>query len=647
MRDVSASAVKINAHSFSGEWSLANLPPEGHRDVGPFAYQLFQQAVDDRERQEMPDRFRECYRLAKGMIWNNGMLGNRQQKRTVVNLLIANINRTVANLTAKAPVAEVVSLDGSPTEEEAALTGWQKKWFQSTEQQQILTDSVSNMEWYGTTVEKFVYDRYSATPQTVVLDPFAAFPAPGNWPDFGKCPFFAHAAPMPVALIEQRFGTGKKIEAEDTYSLAGNDREESRPSPAGNSSAMQANLPTGYTANKDIRGNLVDQQALVIELWVQDHSFVWEETPKIFDITSAEPIKMVKVKKYKYPDRIRCITIVNKGEVVLADKKNPNINWAMPVELSSKSWLWGRFPFTNASSNRDTTTHWGYSTTETVQPMLIRINELVARLDSYCRRALLPPLILPQDSGLKRHHIRNSAGLVLQPNSTATSTGIRYLQVPNPPAILLQMLERYLAFFDRISQIEDVDRGVNPSGVIAASAIVALQERGAVLMRGKIRAVDYLVRCRGRAAISFWQNFGTNPETLKVADQALEVQGIQFAGREYNFVVESGSTVAKTSLMVQEQAMQFYTAGAIDRRALLEISNFPGWKEIIERTGETQVQGAIKVLTDAGLPPEAATSIYNFVMQPQGGPGDVASGKAPAPQQVPQAGGQPQARIAA
>ena len=637
MRDVSTSEAKPAIPTYEKEWSMSNLPPEGHRDVGQFAWQLFQQAEEDRERQEIPDRFRECYRLAKGMIWNNGMLGAKQQKRTVVNLLIANINRTVANLTAKAPVAEVVSLDGSPTEEEAALTGWQKKWFQSTEQQHLLTDSVSNMEWYGNTVEKYVYDRYSATPGTVALDPFAAFPAPGNWPDFGKAPFFAHAAPMPVALIEQRFGPGVKIEAEETYALAGTDREDFRPKPS------SISINPGYVENKDVRGDLMNQQALVIELWVQDHSYTTVEEPKVYDITSSEPIRMVKVKKYKYPDRIRCITFTNKGKVVLADRKNPNINWAMPTELSSKSWLWGRFPFANAVSNRDTTTHWGYATSESVMPMLVRINELVARLDSYCKRALLPPLILPQDTGLRRHHIQNSAGLILQPNSTATSTGIRYLQVPDPPAILLQMLERYLAFFDRISQIEDVDRGVNPTGVIAASAIVALQERGATMMRQKIRAVDYLVRCRGRAAISFFQNFGTNPEILKISDQGMEVQGIQFAGCEYNFVVESGSTVAKTSLMVQEQAMEFYTAGAIDRRALLEISNFPGWKEIVERTGENQVQGAINVLIQAGLPPEQAQAIYQFVMQPQGGPGDVTSGKVPALH--PQGNGQPRVAV--
>ena len=639
MRDVSTSEAKPAAPTYEKEWSLSNLPPEGHRDVGQFAWQLFQQAAEDRERQEIPDRFRECYRLAKGMIWNNGMLGARQQKRTVVNLLIANINRTVANLTAKAPIAEVVSLDGSTTEEEAALTGWQKKWFLSTEQQRLLTDSVSNMEWYGNTVEKYVYDRRSATPGTVVLDPFAAFPAPGNWTDFGKAPFFAHAAPMPVTIIEQRFGV--RVEAEEAYALSGADREDYRPKPIGNN--MSVNLPTGYAENKEVRGDLVNQQALVVELWVQDHSYTIVEEPKVYDITSAEPIRMVKVRRYKYPDRVRCITFVNKGKVVLADRRTPNINWAMPTELSCKSWLWGRFPFANAVSNRDTTTHWGYATSESIMPMLVRINELVARLDSYCKRALLPPLILPQDSGLQRHHIKNSAGLILQPNSTATSTGIRYLQVPDPPAILLQMLERYLAFFDRISQIEDVDRGVNPTGVIAASAIVALQERGATMMRQKIRAVDYLVRCRGRAAISFFQNFGTNPEILKISDQGMEVQGIQFAGCEYNFVVESGSTVAKTSLMVQEQAMEFYTAGAIDRRALLEISNFPGWKEIVERTGENQVQGAINVLIQAGLPPEQAQAIYQFVMQPQGGPGDVTSGKVPALH--PQGNGQPRVAV--
>ena len=101
-----------------------------------------------------------------------------------------------------------------------------------------------------------------------------------------------------------------------------------------------------------------------------------------------------------------------------------------------------------------------------------------------------------------------------------------------------------------------------------------------------------------------------------------QVRGIDLAGREFNYVVESGSTVAKTSLQVQEQAEKLYEMGAIDRQALLETLNFPNWKEIIERVSEGQLGQALNILVQAGLPQEAAAMLYQVLSQPQGGPGN-------------------------
>ncbi|MCK5681159.1 hypothetical protein KAI46_10165, partial [bacterium] len=179
------------------------------------------------------------------------------------------------------------------------------------------------------------------------------------------------------------------------------------------------------------------------------------------------------------------------------------------------------------------------------------------------------------------------------------------------------------------------DRGVAPSGVIAAQAIVALQERGAVMMQAKIRSVDYLVRQRGRCAISFFQNFGQLMTTIDVQGDMVPIQGIMFLGRSFNYIVESGSTVARTTLQTQEQAMGLYKEGAIDRRALLETLNFPGYKEIVERSGEGQLDQALQILIDAGMDEQEAKGLRQYLLQPQGGPGD-------APQNKPQEARQPQ-----
>jgi len=96
---------------------------------------------------------------------------------------------------------------------------------------------------------------------------------------------------------------------------------------------------------------------------------------------------------------------------------------------------------------------------------------------------------------------------------------IKFLAIPNLPETFFRVLDLIVRFFDRIYQIEDADRGVAPSGVIAASAIVALQERNQIIMQAKTSAIDHIVEQRSRWAIGLWQNFGTKIETVNVAGE--------------------------------------------------------------------------------------------------------------------------------
>jgi len=188
------------------------------------------------------------------------------------------------------------------------------------------------------------------------------------------------------------------------------------------------------------------------------------------------------------------------------------------------------------------------------------------------------------------------------------------------------VLDLIIKLFDRVYQIEDADRGQAPSGVIAASAIVALQERNQVMMQAKTSAIDSLVEQRSRWAIGMWQNFGTISEAVEVAGDAVEFVGTDHAGRKFSYVVEAGSTTPRTSLHVQEMAQKLFSEQAIDRRALLETINFPDWKQIIERMGETELDAALQVLIASGLPEEQALMLKDNLMQIQGGPGDMVKG---------------------
>ena len=56
-------------------------------------------------------------------------------------------------------------------------------------------------------------------------------------------------------------------------------------------------------------------------------------------------------------------------------------------------------------------------------------------------------------------------------------------------------------------------------------------------------------------------------------------------------------------------AKWLYQVKAIGQRGLLEAINWPNWKEELERTAETQLDQALQILIQSGLPEEAAAML--------------------------------------
>ena len=606
-------------------WTVSKLPSEGDADVGEFVYSLWEISYRERLRLNLEERWFENHRMYRGMHWNIlDRFSVRDQWKQVFNLIFSNIIRTVANITARDPVVEVVSTDGVVDDSAKMLTQKTKKMWNETEQPTSLARSALNNEIYGITIEKAYYDMQRQTGDIAILDAFSYYPAPGYYEDLNDCPYHCHATVMDVAKIEADYGLAQgTVQPDDVYSIMGEDREENWIAPSG-TRAGSMNYPGNYsnvTHPIDPKHTRVGR-AMVIEIWIRDNT-TNEVTVKIPFIDPTTNEAKTEEKKFTgYPGKIRRICITNRGKLVLKDEPNPNVNWMLPLEKSSKTYLFDHFPFFKANSYEDTTSIWGFSAAEQVGDINKKINETISRIGDYVARVLMPTLVVPLDTGITKDQIKNRAGLVLQPISTLSSRGIQFLQVPNLPANFFDVLDIFLKLFDRIHQIEDADRGDVPNRVISGAAIAALQERNAVMIRAKIRSIDYLVRQRGRCMVSFLQNFNNIGEMVDVEGTQKELIGTDLAGRVFDFVVESGSTVAKTSLQIQEQAVELYKLGGIDRSALLETLNFPGWKNIIERMGETQLDAALGVLVQAGMLPEDAKRIKAFLAQTQGGPGD-------------------------
>lgn len=615
-------------------WNLRNLPPEGHPDVGPFFFKLYEDALKERERLGIPEKFLNNYQLFRGYHWNaalSSVLSMKTKARLSIGLLHANITRTVANITARSPVSEVESADGVEDGADRILSEKMRLWNATEEQQITLSKSVLNMEIYGITTEKAVFDTTNRQGRTIPLDPFSFLPAPGYYERLNDAPYLIHLWASPVEEVEAQYDVEGVSESGELNVVLGEERKEQYI--RNGSQGGQSNMPSNYVpvTHPSSTDSLMTQRALVVEMWIRDYSTeIRTSYQEAMDPETGEPIIYeTETEIPKYPGGIRVVTITNNGNLVCADQKNPNVNQALPMPVVENTYLFHNYPFFKANSYEDTSSIWGYSMAETVGDINLEIDKLWSAITNYLQMAMYPPLILPKDTNINKTQIRYLPRLVLQPASGQTAQGIRWLDMPTPPSWMFEALQALISFFDRISQIEDADRGQAPGSVIAASAIQMLQERGAVLIRAKIRSVDYLVRERGRCFISFYQNFGVTPELVETSTGPQQSIGLNYIHRKFNYIVESGSTVARTSSQIKQEAVELYKLQAIDRRALLQAVNFQDWKKIVERMGESQLQAALQVLVQAGLPEDMARELFNFLVQDQGGPGDATRANQP------------------
>jgi hypothetical protein len=644
----------------SDKWSLQNIPPAGHADTGEFAQLLFEIAKNEKDRLGKNADFLNYYAKYKGSAnktQQSGRKGFTPQAvaSTLVNLLFANIERTVSNITARNPTGEVVDLDGQSDGTENILSAQLKKWWQDTDQKTKTKASARSMEIYGPTFEKPYWDKAKDRPDIALTDPFTFFPCPGNWEDLSEeMPYGCFAYVDFISNIEATFGV-KDVKADEAYELMGAVREDYKPK---SQSAQQTigNYTDPMTVKRQAEGdgNKAMERGLVIEVWVRDNRKKTEKLTQPFinpdtgeqlkDETGKDLIIEASETTQVYPDGVRKITITgskdakNKsGIIVLDDSANPNINPALPIEQAQNTYPWGKLPIYHANSYKDGITIYGFAAAEQVGDLLDKINLILIKLVAYVINVMAPPLIIQKHCGITQADIESnlakSGRMILMP--TVPNARIEFMQIPNLPETFFRVLDLIVRFFDRVYQIEEADRGEAPRGVIAASAIVALQERNQVLMQTKTTSIDSLVEQRSRWAIGLYQNFGTTEDTVSVNGTTEVFQGIAFAGRKYGYVVEAGSTTPRTNLQIQEMAMGLAEKNFIDRRALLEVLNFPNWKEIVERLGENQLDQALNILVQAGMPIEMAQQLKITLAQTQGGPGDTQQRP---PQNTPQGG---------
>ena len=377
-----------------------------------------------------------------------------------------------------------------------------------------------------------------------------------------------------------------------------------------------------------------------------------------------------------YPDGIRKVTICpalhnSYQGGVLDDSMNPNVNWslidqriqamvqegrpepvadpmtgqpavdtmtgqtimqAIPVspaeaetevykQASKSMFLWGRYPYSATPSKIDTSQWWGFSIIEQLEELQGKAEELLTKYFSFFDRAMFPPLILPNVGDYApKGQLTNEPGMVLRP-PIEVAPHIRFVPPPQAPSGFLELLQFVLMQHDIVSGSPEVTEGRRPTGISAASAIVALQDKAATLFQPQIRQIDRLIINRGRMWVHFTQNFGTEEKPVKVDEQIVKFLGVNL-WEAYKYTVESGSSAPVTKAGRRNQLVELRKTGDMDRKTLLESLEIPNVDLIIERLAEEKAAGALDILIESGLPPEVAQQLMGMIQQrqtPEGG----------------------------
>jgi hypothetical protein len=521
-----------------------------------------------------------------------------------------------------------------PVTTEEKLTNRMYTWWKETMLQRRLESALRDMNTYGPTVTKVYWDTQKQRPNVAVCNIFSIFPSPGVYADIGaEADYIAHAVAMTPKQIKSQFGVEVRPDYDDK--LFGDEREDQRGRPIsqgrGEDVRYQPNttgvgVSTGIPRPSRDTARIKTPKAEVWEVWLRDNTMEDHEvgveviTSMSDDGTVIEIEQPITEKRRKYPGGIRRVTIANRGDVVLSDVANPNVNEYFDRALTQNTYLYDRFPFIMVGSLYDNACTWPHSEVQLLSKLNIQVNMLISKLYRYLNLCLWPPLIVPWGSKITPDQLSNSRIPILQPPAYLANH-IRFIKPPNLPSDFKWALNFLMQMFDREWGFQDVDRGEAPGSIRAASAIASLQEKSDVLMQHKTRSTDFMVAEWGKCAIALWQNLGLANEDVEVAGKRARFTGIELIDRQFKFTVDNGSTIDRPTAQIRAEAMELFLAGALPVETLLEELGVQNWREIAKKMDKGQLELTLEKLAQQGIEPEILAHIRETAGVYAGGAG--------------------------
>lgn len=321
-------------------------------------------------------------------------------------------------------------------------------------------------------------------------------------------------------------------------------------------------------ANRDETDTQEQNQVLIVEMWCRD----W--------VTMDEDVKGNKTLKYP---KGRVITCLPELGVVLSDKKNPYKD--------------GKFPFVLMKNYDIPFEFWGVGEVEQILSPQIYINELTNQIVDNAKNTANMQWIIDKNSGISKGKLTNRPGLVIRKNPGSEVKR----DAPQPmPVYVRETIDTFKADIQDISGVLDSLKGEKQTGVVAASAILALQEASQSRIRLKIKIMESNLGELANMVYSRMQQFWKLDRWVRITDvegnPEFKQIGTKVLENDFDLKVMAGSTMPVNKNAMMDLMIRLAQTNAedglpmVDRKAILEYLPVSDKKGITQRFAEIQAR---------------------------------------------------------
>jgi hypothetical protein len=430
-----------------------------------------------------------------------------------------------------------------------------------------------------------------------VLDPFGCYWDP-NATDITDSEYFLYVIPIPTKKLKYDYPEFADKIKPDIETLQSQYNDVTTPT---QDRMVGKNVNVRPFRDNDRFGG--EPMTQLIRIWMKDSSTEEKE--------EEQDGQKVYVKRLRFP-KGRYIELCN--NMVLVDGPNG-------VRIGDKivPYKDGEFPIARLVNYSLPLEYAGENEVTHLRGPARMINYFRSSMADALKQNGSPHWIIGAGAGLDPDQISNEPGQKLVVNDAnqvrveagvGIASGMQYLNDQNA------------ATFDRISGMGDVIKGIVDPAVTSGLLFDGYVEAAQVRPRLKNRNLDLFLQRLGRLALSRYLQFYTAPRVFRITAQPGFPSHVSFFVSEGpqgqtianvssplpngamgpvqqgeikgipDVIVQTGSSLPFAKAQKSKTAMEFFSAGAIDQEALLEVTDFPKRDQVLARMQKAAAEQA-------------------------------------------------------